>query len=64
MRDLDPHYHVSEPPNPLHSHLVDTIAALGGIYGLIGILIGIFVFYGIVVFAIDRSRAKQQAKKK
>ncbi len=64
MRELEPHYHVSEPPNYLKAHLVDTIKALGGIFGIVGILVGIILFYAIVVFAIDRSRPKQQAKRK
>ncbi len=64
MRDLEPHYHVSEPPNALKAHLVDTISALGGVLGLVGILVGIILFYAIVVYAIERSRSKQQAKRK
>lgn len=33
MRDLDPHYHVSEPPHPYTNHLHETISALGGYKG-------------------------------
>ena len=64
MRDLEPHYHVSEPPNPYWNHLHETIASLGGIKGLTGIVAGVFLFYCIVVWVIDRDRQKRSEKKK
>ena len=64
MRDLEPHYHVSEPPYPYWNHLHDTIASLGGIKGLAGVVLGIFIFYGIVLYVIERDRQKRSEKKK
>ena len=64
MRDLEPHYHVSEPPNPYVHHFWDTIWTLGGITGLGLILLGCLIFYMIIVFVIDRERNKQSKKKK
>jgi hypothetical protein len=64
MRHLDHDYEVAGPETGFVPHFWDTIAAVGGLQGLIILTFGIVGFYYGVLYYILYQRDKREAKKK
>jgi len=63
-RYLDQDYDQEGRPTGLIPHFWDTLAAIGGVYGIIFIFVAIIAFFNLVEWYISYSRKKREAAKK